>query len=353
MKQTNNIPQFIAGPCSAESREQVLEVAKELLRGGHADCLRAGVWKPRTMPNCFEGVGEVALEWLREAKELTGLPIACEVATAQHVHLALKYGVDVLWVGARTTVNPFYVQEIADSLKGREDIVVMLKNPVNPDIQLWIGAIERLRNAGVTQIAAIHRGFTADKHTPYRNDPRWDLVAEIRSRYPELPVLCDPSHIAGSRKYIKDISLRAMEMDMYGLMIEVHPEPNCALSDAAQQILPSTYNKLINSIKQNVSNSVTTKDTLRDLNLFRREIDSIDKELLQLLARRMQLSGEIGDFKKRNNLKILQIKRWEEMLASRTKEGINLGLDPQLIRSMLELLHKASVDIQSTQRDEF
>ncbi len=338
------IPKWIAGPCSAESRQQILSVAEELALSGKADALRAGVWKPRTRPNSFEGVGERALEWLCEARERTSLPIMCEVATPEHIDKVLEYGLDGVWIGARTTVNPFYVQEIADRLEG-SDIIVMVKNPINPDIQLWVGAIERLRGAGLKHIAAIHRGFMADIDT-LRNDPIWGMAISLRSIFNDIPIICDPSHIAGRRLLVPIIAQKALDLDMHGLMVEVHPNPETALSDSEQQLTPNEYVDMINSLR--LSSCEPTKgEQLRELAMFRSEVDVIDEGLIALLARRMALSSEIGEFKRKNNIKILQINRWQQMLESRLARAKELGLDPQMVKDILELLHKASVDIQS------
>ncbi len=340
----STIPKKIAGPCSAESREQIIAIAEGLKAGGHTDCMRAGVWKPRTRPNMFEGVGEVALEWLCEAKERTGLPIICEVATPEHIDKVLEYGLDGVWIGARTTVNPFYVQDIADRLSGT-DLMVMVKNPVSPDLQIWAGAIERFLGAGVTKLAAIHRGFTSTGGL-FRNDPRWSTALEFRSLFPDIPIICDPSHIAGKRSLVPIVAQKAIDLDMYGLMIEVHNNPDMALSDAAQQLTPESYNEMMCGLC--ASSEIPKKgEQMRELAMFRSEVDMIDEELMKLLARRMNLSKDIGAYKRENGIKILQLNRWEQMLNNRIALGESLGIRPELVTSILELLHKASVEIQS------
>lgn len=344
LEQTN-IPRMIAGPCSAESREQMLTTARALKKCGRVDCFRAGIWKPRTRPGAFEGIGEIGLEWLAEVKKETGLPVACEVATPAHIEMALRYGIDVLWLGARTTVNPFYVQEVADAMVGC-DITVMVKNPVNPDLQMWIGALERLNRAGITKLAAIHRGFTNAESSPYRNNPMWNIVIELRSHIPNLPIICDPSHIAGNRELIPLIAQKAIDLDMYGLMVEVHNTPCEAKSDAMQQLTPADFETMMGNLR--MSAVMPLAEELRnELVMYRSEIDIIDNNLIELIAKRMKLAAKIGDYKRSNNIKILQISRWEQTLKSRIAKGEALGLNEEFIHRFLDILHQESIDIQT------
>lgn len=345
----SNIPRLIAGPCSAESREQMLATARALGRGGRIDCFRAGIWKPRTRPGAFEGAGEQGLEWLREVKEELGLPVACEVATPAHIELALRYGVDVLWIGARTTVNPFSVQEIADAVAGC-DVTVMVKNPVNPDVQMWVGALERLNRVGITKLAAIHRGFTNFDSSPFRNDPMWNVAIELRSLLPNLPVICDPSHIAGNRDLIPLVAQKSIDLDMYGLMVEVHNSPCDALSDAFQQLTPDDFEVMMGSLR--FSDVAPVAEELRnELLMYRSEIDIIDNNIIDLISKRMELAQKIGDYKRNNNIKILQISRWEQMLKNRIDRGVARGLNPQFVHKFLDVLHQESIDVQVFPRD--
>ncbi len=344
---------LIAGPCGAESEKQVVETARQLAAAKQIGLFRAGVWKPRTRPGAFEGFGEKALIWLQQAKQETGLPLTVEIANAAHVELALKYGVDVLWIGARTTVNPFSVQEIADALKG-VDIPVMIKNPVHPDLSLWIGAIERVNRAGIKKLAAIHRGFHTGTQTIYRNAPLWEIPIELKSACPELPLICDPSHIGGRRDLIPDLAQRALDLQVDGLMIEVHPDPAVALSDAAQQFTPARYEELIRNlvIREAGSDNEVFGENLRSL---RQVIDSIDAELIQALSRRLQVVAEIGRYKQEHGVTILQIDRWLEILRSRTNQGEALGIDREIMVELCQLLHKASIrkqtDVMTKQGD--
>ena len=341
----SKIPLLIAGPCSAESYEQMIDTARQLKEFGRVDCFRAGIWKPRTRPGAFEGVGEKGLEWLMDVKRETGLPVACEVANPRHIEQALKYGVDVLWIGARTTVNPFYVQDIADCLRGT-DVTVMVKNPVNPDLQIWIGALERLSRAGISKLAAIHRGFTTSEHTIFRNDPMWHIPIELRSHFPNLPIICDPSHITGDRELISMVSQKAIDLDMYGLMIEVHNSPGEAKSDAQQQLTPANYYKMIEELR--FSEIIPTEEVLKnELEKYRREIDILDDTLIEYISKRMNIAKEIGVYKRDNNIKILQMNRWEEILQNRIKMGENLGVSSNFIKHFLEIIHQESIDIQT------
>lgn len=340
-----NRPLVISGPCSAESESQMLTTAKQLKATGRVHALRAGIWKPRTRPGQFEGAGEPGLQWLVKAKEETGLPITTEVATAAHVELCLKAGVDILWVGARTTVNPFSVQEIADALRG-VDIPVMVKNPVNPDLELWIGALERLNRAGITRMAAIHRGFSSFEKGPFRNAPMWDLAIELKTRVPGLEVICDPSHISGNRELIAMVSQKALDLDMAGVMIESHLNPDAAWSDAKQQVTPSALAKIVDGlvVRTSSSDNKNFKDTL---GLLRDQIDQLDDEIMQKLANRMKISEKIGQYKKENNVTILQVGRWEEIVQTRVSLGKAMGLDEGFTRDLLRLVHHESIQVQT------
>src|ERR1700742_2432557 len=309
---TGSEPLVIAGPCSAETEEQLVATAHLLAKTGRVTALRAGIWKPRTRPGEFEGIGSIGLKWLSRAKDETGLPTAVEVATAKHVEEALKAGVDILWVGARSTANPFTVQEIADALKGT-DIPVMVKNPVNPDISLWIGALERINNAGITKLAAIHRGFSSYEKSAFRNEPMWDIAIQLKTLAPELPIINDPSHISGNRDLIAYVSQKALDLDMQGLMIESHIDPSVAWTDAKQQVTPDALSKIIEHLalrKPEVRNS-EVNDKLTEL---RNQIDKIDDLVIQKLAERMKIAEQIGNYKKENNITILQVGRWDDIL---------------------------------------
>ncbi len=340
-----NRPYVIAGPCSAESEQQVLEAARQVSTMPQVKAFRAGVWKPRTRPNSFEGVGHDALKWLQRAKAETGLSIAVEVANVRHVEAALEHDVDIVWIGARTTTNPFSVQEIADALRGA-DLRVWVKNPVNPDLQLWLGALERMDKAGLKQLGAIHRGFTVEEKMVYRNAPKWEIAIELRRLVPNLPMLCDPSHIAGRRDVLQMLSQKALDLAMTGLMIEVHPEPEKAKSDAEQQIRPAELRELLASLQIRHETAANPGGSNR-LEALRRQSNAIDYELLETLARRMQVVTEIGSYKKEHNLTILQVKRWQELLADRLQKAADLGLDTTLIRDIYELLHKHAISLQS------
>lgn len=335
---------MIAGPCSAESEIQVMETARQLRAFG-INVFRAGIWKPRTHPGSFEGVGSVGLKWMQRAKKELGLKIATEVASEKHVFECLKYGVDLVWIGARTTANPFLVQEIADALKD-VDIPVLVKNPVNADIDLWIGALERLNAAGVRKLGVIHRGFSAFQKSRYRNEPGWQIAVDLRSRYPKLPFFCDPSHLAGKREYIQEISQRSLDLGLEGLMIESHCDPTCALSDAGQQLLPSDlenllYHQLV--VRENDSDNLEYKE---NIDLLRSQIDVIDENLLNLLGARMKISRQIGKYKKRNNIAILQTSRWDEVLSKVVEQGLGQGLPEQFVKDIFNAIHEVSVHIQ-------
>lgn len=332
-------PLIIAGPCSAESEEQVLKTADQLAKQG-VRIFRAGIWKPRTKPGGFEGVGEIGLPWLKKVKEQTGMYVATEVATARHVFEALKHNIDILWIGARTSANPFAMQEIADALKGI-DIPVLIKNPVNPDLELWIGAIERIYNAGIHRIGVIHRGFSTYDKKIYRNQPAWHIPIELRRRLPELPIICDPSHIGGKRELVAPLSQQAMDLGFDGLMIESHCEPDTAWSDKAQQITPEVLDLIINTL--------VIRDTIQpteNLTSLRHQIDNLDDQLLELLAKRMRISKEIAQFKKANNMPVLQTGRYDEILTTRAKQAKEMGLSTDFIKVILEAIHEESVRTQ-------
>jgi len=342
---TANKPIIISGPCSAETEDQTVATAKQLAATGKVNALRAGIWKPRTRPGQYEGAGEEGLKWLIQAKKETGLPVTTEVANAAHVEACLKAGVDILWVGARTTVNPFSVQEVADSLKG-VDIPVMVKNPINPDLELWIGALERLNKAGITKLAAIHRGFSSFEKGPFRNAPMWDMAIELKTRIPELDIICDPSHISGNRELISFISQKALDLDMAGLMIESHIDPDAAWSDAKQQVTPAVLGKIIDSlvVRTVTSDNKTFKDTL---SILREQIDQLDDEIMSKMAARMKISEKIGQYKKENGVTILQVARWEEIIQTRITLGKAMGLNPEFTSDLLKLIHQESIQIQT------
>ncbi len=329
-------PIVIAGPCSAESEEQVLETAKGLASKG-IKLFRAGIWKPRTKPGGFEGIGVIGLPWLKRVKEETGMYVTTEVATKDHVFEALKAGVDLLWIGARTSANPFAVQEIADALKG-VDIPVLIKNPVNPDLELWIGAFQRLYNAGIHRLGAIHRGFSSYDKKIYRNLPLWHIPIELRRRMPNLPIFCDPSHIGGKRELIAPLCQQAMDLNFDGLMIESHRDPDAAWSDAFQQITPDVLDYVLNLLV--IRDSTQSTESLAEL---RRQIDGIDEQILELLAKRMRVSREIGVYKKEHNMPILQSPRYSEILENRSDMGKQMDLNPDFIREMLKEIHEESV----------
>lgn len=336
-------PFRIAGPCSAETEEQVLTIARELAPQG-IDLFRAGVWKPRTRPGAFEGNGATALPWLRRVKAETGLRTAIEVANANQVYEALKFGVDVVWIGARTTVNPFSVQEIADALRGI-DIPVLIKNPVNPDLDLWIGAIERIRNAGINQVGAVHRGFSAYAKTKFRNAPYWEIPIELRRRLPDLPLICDNSHICGNREDLGEVAQQALDLNYEGLMTEVHCSPDEAWSDAKQQITPEVYAELTRRliVRRETSDN---PDFLENLEHLRHKIDEVDLEIFNLMARRMRLSEDIGRYKQRNNISILQTARWNDVLEKAFSHGRTRGLSEEFVEKMLTAVHQESISRQ-------
>lgn len=337
-------PCVIAGPCSAESEEQIMETARQLRAFG-INVFRAGIWKPRTHPGSFEGIGAPGLKWMQRAKKELGLKIATEVASEKHVFECLKYGVDLVWLGARTTANPFLVQEIADALKD-VDIPVLVKNPVNADIDLWIGALERLNAAGVRKIGVIHRGFSTFTKSKYRNEPGWQVAVELRSRYPKLPFFCDPSHMGGSRDYLQEISQRSLDLGLEGLMIESHCDPSCALSDAKQQLTPPALKELLESLTVRESDS-DNLEYRENIDQLRSQIDVIDENILNMLASRMKISRKIGEYKKENNIAILQTARWDSILESMVRKGAENGLSERFVAAVFNAIHDASVQVQN------
>ncbi len=340
-----NEPLIISGPCSAETEDQLLSTAHLLAATGKVSVLRAGIWKPRTRPGEFEGIGSIGLTWLNRAKQETGLPTAVEVANAKHVEEALAAGVDILWIGARSTVNPFTVQEIADALKG-VDIPVLVKNPVNPDLQLWIGALERINKAGITKLGAIHRGFSSFEKSAFRNEPMWELAIQLKTLCPELPIINDPSHICGNRELIPYISQKALDLDMQGLMIESHLDPSIAWTDAKQQVTPAALSEMVSkfTLRQPESKNEEFTDKLADL---RKEIDKIDDLVFQKLAERMSITQKIGEFKRDNQVTILQVNRWDEIIQKRTAFAKALKLDVNFTSKFLELVHSESIRRQT------
>lgn len=335
----NERPFVIAGPCSAETEEQVMTTARQLAKKG-CHMFRAGIWKPRTKPGGFEGNGEKALPWMKAVKEETGMLITTEVATPEHVELALKYSIDILWIGARTTANPFAIQAIADSLRG-VNIPVFVKNPVNPDLELWIGAMERINGAGIKKLAAIHRGFSNYDKTIYRNLPQWHIPIELRRRIPELPIICDPSHIGGRRELIAPLCQQAMDLGFDGLIVESHCEPDCAWSDAKQQVTPDVLDYILNMLV--IRNEKHTTENLSEL---RKQIDECDDQLIATLAKRMRIANEIGIYKKEHGMTILQTGRYSEILDKRGMQGETCGMDKDFIKTVFEAIHKESVRLQ-------
>lgn len=337
-------PLIISGPCSAETEDQVFRTVHRLAASGKVHAIRAGIWKPRTRPDSFEGIGAPALSWLRRAGEEVGLPTMTEVANALHVEQALNSGIDMLWIGARTTVNPFFVQEIAEALKG-VDVPVFVKNPIHPEIGLWMGAIERLEKVGVTQIAAIHRGFYAHKLNPFRNDPKWEVSIELRSLRPDLPIICDPSHISGKRNYIYEVAQTALDLQLDGLMIESHINPDKALSDSEQQLLPEDVINILDRLVIR-EEDCPNNETVQRLEQLRLIIDDIDHQLVQVIAKRRDLVEQIGQVKKDNNVAILQFQRWFSILKDRALMAEQMDIDPKFINELFQLIHKFSIDLQ-------
>ena len=333
---------LIAGPCSAESQEQVIGTARALARGG-VRIFRAGIWKPRTKPGCFEGIGSQGLEWLEQVKRETGMYVTTEVANSRHVEEALSHGIDILWIGARTTANPFAVQEIADSLRGT-DIPGMVKNPVNPDIDLWIGAMERLNKSGIRKLAAIHRGFSTYGEKEYRNAPQWQIPIELRRRIPRLPILCDPSHMGGRRDLVLNLSQQALNLDADGLFVEVHNNPECALSDAAQQLTPACFFDMAHNLVRRRQPDLTECSELSE---FRKRIDECDRNMLRLISERLEISSGIGMFKKEHNLTVLQSERYNDIIEALISDGERIGISRECIREVFESLHYESIRKQS------
>lgn len=330
----------VAGPCSVESEEQIKRTAMEL-----AECdvqvLRGGIWKPRTRPGSFQGVETQGLTWLRNAGLAANLPITCEVATPEHVEECLEHYIDILWIGARTTVNPFAVQAIADALKG-VDIPVMIKNPINPDIELWIGAFERLNKAGIKKLVAIHRGFSSYRKSEFRNTPNWRIPIELKRRVKNLPIICDPSHICGNVELLQPVAQEAMDLLFDGLMIEVHENPIVALSDAKQQITPKQLGDLLDTLKIKTP-EVSNKETINKIKELRKEIDDVDSNIIQLLAKRMGISNQIGEYKRSSNVSSFQPGRWEEIIESRVKDGVNKNLGEEFVLRVYQMIHEESI----------
>lgn len=337
-------PLLIAGPCSAESEIQIMETARGLKAMGVC-VFRAGIWKPRTHPNTFEGVGTPGLKWMQRVKNELGMKICTEVASEKHIFDCMKFGVDMVWIGARTTANPFLVQEIADALKDT-DIPVLVKNPVNPDIDLWIGALERLNQAGVKKLGVIHRGFSTSEKIPYRNRPDWQIAIELRTRYPEMPFFCDPSHMGGAKQYLQEISQTSLDLGLDGLMIESHCDPTCALSDAKQQLTPKELDEMMQklTVRESDSDSPEYRENIHQL---RAKIDVLDESLLYLLASRMNISRQIGEYKKHNNIAIIQTGRWDSLLEKVLERGREQGLSEKFLSTVFNAIHEASVQVQN------
>ena len=341
-------PIIIAGPCSAESEEQVMNTAVPLAEMG-TKIFRAGIWKPRTRPNAFEGIGSEGLKWLQLVKKETGMLVSTEVANVKHVYEALKYEIDIIWIGARTSANPFAVQDIADSLRG-VNIPVMVKNPVNPDVDLWIGAIERINNAGIKRMAAIHRGFSSYDKTLYRNVPQWQIPIELRRRIPNMPIITDPSHICGNREFLYDISQKAMDLNFDGLIIETHCNPDKALSDANQQVTPAGLKDILDRLI--LRDPEVKEELMLTMAELRDQIDKLDDKIINLLEERMLVSEKIGDYKKENNITILQTKRWDDMLKNRLALGVRRGLSEEFIIKLFRSVHQESINHQTSVMNE-
>ena len=337
-------PIVIAGPCSAETEEQVMETGKRIAQTGKVDIFRAGIWKPRTRPGTFEGVGVKGLPWLQKVKESTGMPLTVEVAKASHVELCLEFGIDILWIGARTSVNPFVVQEIADAVRG-VDIPILVKNPINPDLALWMGAMERFMAVGIKELGAIHRGFSNLGETYYRNRPHWQIALDFKRQMPDIPLINDPSHICGRRDILQDVGQKAMDLDFDGLMIESHIDPDNAWSDAKQQITPEVLGQMITDmiLREDYENEPELQSPIES---FRQEINLIDDELINLLSNRMTVARQIGAYKKKNNMTILQQKRWNDIIEKSKKQAAKSGLSEQFILSFIKAIHNESIDQQ-------
>lgn len=345
MEKWTKRPLIISGPCSAETEEQVVSTATALAATGKVDVLRAGIWKPRTKPGSFEGIGVKGLPWLVKAREVTGLPVAAEVANSRHVENALQFDIDILWIGARTTVNPFSVQEICDALRGT-DIPVLIKNPINPDLELWSGGIERLAKVGINNIGMIHRGFSSYGNTEYRNAPMWHLPIEMKRRFPEMLMVCDPSHICGNRVGLQTVAQESIDLGFGGLMIESHCDPDNAWSDAKQQITPEVLKNLLAALVWRDENS-HEKDFLNALAKLREQINQIDDELLTLISQRMKIADKIGSYKKENKITILQTNRWNEILAKAFVKGDKFGLSKDFITKYFDAIHMESINHQN------
>ncbi|MEO8821886.1 MAG: chorismate mutase [Ginsengibacter sp.] len=341
----NKRPVIISGPCSAETEEQVIECATRLAKTGKVDALRAGIWKPRTKPGMFEGIGVKGLPWLAEAKKISGLPIAVEVATAKHVEMVLQFDVDILWIGARTTVNPFSVQEVCDALRG-VDVPVLIKNPINPDLELWSGGIERLQKVGMKDIGMIHRGFSNYGNTEFRNAPMWHLPIEMKRRFPDMLLICDPSHICGNRTGLQAVAQKSIDLDFGGLMIESHIDPDKAWSDAKQQITPERLSEMLGELKWRLEKT-DEKEFVTALAKLREQINQVDDELMALLGQRMKISNKIGEYKRENNITILQTNRWNEILAKAFVKGEKLDLGKDFITKYFDAVHMESINHQN------
>ncbi|MEN9443909.1 MAG: Phospho-2-dehydro-3-deoxyheptonate aldolase [Bacteroidota bacterium] len=342
--QSSQRPIVIAGPCSAETEEQVMETARQVAAQG-VTIFRAGIWKPRTRPNSFEGVGAEGLVWLQKVRQETGMKVGTEVANAKHVYEAIKYGVDLLWIGARTTVNPFAVQEIADALQG-VDIPILVKNPVSPDLSLWMGALERLNKVGIKKLGAIHRGFTVYDTTPYRNPPQWQLAIDLMQKLPDLPIFADPSHMAGNREFLFSLSQKALDLHYTGLMIETHITPEKAWSDASQQVTPEGLRSILDRlvVRHRRPEDPKVMESLEDL---RAQIDKLDDILMDNICRRMDIADQIGMYKRENNMTILQSGRWEEITQHRREDGLKRGLSEAFLDRYLKAVHQESINRQS------
>ena len=345
LKKTGKL--IIAGPCAAESQEQLLTTATALAADGKTHYLRAGAWKPRTKPGNFQGVGIEALKWLSDARIITGLPVATEVACERHVYEALKYGIDLLWIGARTVSNPFVIQEIAEAVRG-VDIPVLVKNPLSPDVDLWEGAITRFSKAGVKEVGAIHRGFSWLKKSKFRNEPLWEIPSELKNRLPDIPIICDPSHIAGNSTLVPIIAQRAIRNNTNGLMVEVHPNPSVAQSDGKQQLTPVEFDRLVNNL---FFQEQSEQSIINMLNELRSEVDTIDELLIWALANRMKISKEIAGIKSKGSLDVLQVNRWKEVVLHVTKAASSKGLSAKFIQSIFNRIHKESCSLQKKHSD--
>lgn len=340
-----NKPFIIAGPCSAESEEQLIDTIKRINKS-YITVFRSGIWKPRTKPGSFEGIGEIGLKWLQKIKNIYNIPIAIEIANAKHAKLALKYDVDYLWIGARSTVNPFTVQEIAESISGT-DKIVLVKNPVNPDLELWIGALERLNNQNIKNIGIIHRGFSSYKKKKYRNNPKWKIVLELKNQYPNIPVITDPSHICGNRKSLFNISQQALNYGFQGLMIETHCNPDTAWSDSEQQVTPEELDKILKNLTIEDYNKYSNNIYNTDLKILRDQINKIDQQIITLIYNRLKLTKSVGNLKQKYNIPVFQSNRWNEILKSIKKESSNLGLQEKFIEKLFQLIHIESINIQN------